>query len=63
MAEISLTSTIIERNRKNFNTDWRAEKPTYAEQMSHFYMKEEMADVEFIFKRQNGITVTYTSNI
>ena len=63
MGEISLTSTIVEANRRNFNTDWRAEKPNYVEQMSHFCMKEEMADVEFIFKRQNGITVTYTSNI
>lgn len=47
----------IELNRNNFNTDWRAMKPNYLEQMEHFYMSEEFADIQFIFKHQNAFVV------
>ena len=53
----SKPSDPVEANRQNFNIDWRAKKPVFDEQMSHFCMKEEMADVEFVFNHQNKITV------
>ena len=53
----SSSSNAVEANRQNFNIDWRSKKPIFDEQMGYFYMKEEMADVEFVFKRQNKITV------
>lgn len=61
MAEAETTSPLsvdaVETNRQNFNTDWRAEKPNFDDQMSHFCMKQDMADLEFVFNRQNRITV------
>ena len=53
----SSSSDAVEANRQNFNIDWRSKKPIFDEQMGYFYMKEEMADVEFVFNRQNKITV------
>ena len=53
----SKPSDPVEANCQNFNIDWRAKKPVFDEQMSHFCMKEEMADVEFVFNHQNKITV------
>ena len=53
----SSSSNAVEANRQNFNIDWRSKKPIFDEQMGYFYMKEEMADVEFVFDRQNKITV------
>ena len=53
----SSSSNAVEANRQNFNIDWRSKKPIFDEQMGYFYMKEEMADVEFVFNRQNKITV------
>ena len=49
----------IETNRLNFNVDWRAEKGSYDEQMEHFYMNEEFADVNFVFNRHGTITVSF----
>lgn len=60
MSEVSSSSNSVEANRQNFNIDWRAKKPVFDEQMSHFCMKEEMADVEFIFNRNNEITVCFS---
>ena len=57
MNEVSSSSNSVEENRQNFNIDWRAEKRVFDEQMAYFCMKEEMADVEFLFNRQNKITV------
>lgn len=51
------TSNSIEANRANFNVDWRAKKPVFDEQMAHFCMQDDMADVEFVFNRQNKTTV------
>ena len=53
-------SSTVEANRQNFNNDWRTEKPNFVEQMAHFCMKEEMADVEFVFNRENGLTVFFS---
>ena len=50
-------SNKIEANRLNFNVDWRAEQGSYDEQMEHFYMNEEFADVNFVFNRHGTITV------
>ena len=43
----------------NFNVDWRAEKGSYDEQMEHFYMNDEFADINFIFNRNGTITVSF----
>ena len=59
---VSSSSNTVEENRQKLNIDWRAEKPIFDEQMSHFYMNEEMADVEFVFNRQNTITVCLFHN-
>ena len=53
----SLSSNAVEANRQNFNIDWCSKKPIFDEQMGYFCMKEEMADAEFVFNRQNKITV------
>ena len=53
----SSSSNAVEANRRNFNIDWRSKKPIFDEQMGYFYLKEEMADVEFVFDRQDKITV------
>ena len=58
MSEVASSSNSIEENRQNFNIDWRAEKRVFNEQMAYFCMKKEMADVEFVFNRQNKITVS-----
>ena len=47
----------VEANRQYFNIDWRVKRPVFDEQMAYFCMKEEMADVEFVFYRNNKITV------
>ena len=52
-------SSTVEANRQNFNIDWRTEKPNFVEQIAHFCMKEELADVEFVFNRENGLTVSF----
>ena len=57
MSEVASSSNSIEENRQNFNIDWRVEKRVFNEQMAYFCMKKEMADVEFVFNRQNKITV------
>ena len=58
MSELeSLSSNHIEAIRQNLNIDWRAEKPVFDDQMTYFCLKEEMADVEFVFNRNNEITV------
>ena len=57
MEPVSSSSNSVEEDRQNSNIDWRAEKQIFNEQMNHFYMNEEMADVEFVFNRQNKITV------
>ena len=57
MSEVESSSNSVEENRQNFNIDWRAEKRVFNKQMAYFCMKEEMADVEFVFNRQNKITV------
>ena len=57
MSKVGFSSNSVEANRQNFNIDWRAEKSVFDEQMAYFCMKEEMADVEFVFNRQNKITV------
>ena len=49
MAEISSFS--VEEARQNCNIDWRAQKSRFDEQMAHFCMSEEMADVEFVLNR------------
>ena len=43
--------------RHDFQVDWRAKNPNFGDQMAYFCMSEEMADVEFIFNRQDKITV------
>ena len=53
----SSSSNAVEANRQNSIIDWRSKKPIFDEQMGYYYMKEEMADVEFVFNRQNKITV------
>ena len=42
---------------KNIIADWRAEKDNYNEQMEHFYLNEEFADINFVFNRHGTITV------
>ena len=42
---------------QNGNADWRARKCNFNEQVARFYMNDEMADVEFVFNKQDGITV------
>ena len=53
----------IEKNRQNFIVDWRAEKCTYNEQIEHFCMNEELADVNFVFNRHGTITVFFIYSI
>ena len=48
----------IEANRQNFNIDWRAEKDSYNDQIEHFCMNKEFADINFIFNRNGTITVS-----
>ena len=55
MAEISSFS--VEEARQNCNIDWRAHKSCFDEQMAHFCMSEEMADVEFVLDCAGEITV------
>ena len=55
----SSSSNAVEANRQNFNIDWRSKKPIFDEQMGYFCMKEGMTDVEFVFNRQNKITVCH----
>ena len=44
--------------------NWRAEsRPNLFENAPHFCMKKELADVEFVFDRPNGITVPIRSFI
>ena len=59
MSGIQSASASLEAIRHNFNIDWRAKKSNFNEQMAQFCMKDEMADVEFVFNRQNAITVCY----
>ena len=63
MSEVSSSSSELsnsfEATRQNFNIDWRAKKPVFGEQMAHFCMKEEMSDVEFVFNRNDEITVCF----
>ena len=47
----------IEEIRQSCNIDWRAQKSSFNDQMSHFCMNEGMSDIEFVFNRQEGITV------
>ena len=53
--EMSSSSVENEKSRQNCNIDWRAEKPNFIEQLTHFC--QEMADVEFVFNRGGEITV------
>ena len=53
----SSSSNAVEANRQNFNIDWRSKRPIFDEQMGYFCTNEEMADVEFVFNRQDKITV------
>ena len=53
----SSSSSAIEANRQNFNDNWRANSANFSTLLSHFCMRDEMADVEFVFNRQNIITV------
>ena len=57
MAEELTSSSAVEKTRQNCNTDWRAQKSDFVEQMAHLCMSEEMADVEFVFNRGGEITV------
>ena len=59
MSGIQSASASLEAIRHNFTIDWRAKKPNFNEQMAQFCMKDEMADVEFVFNRHNAITVCY----
>ena len=56
----SSESKSVEEIRQNFAIDWRVKKPFFDDQISHFCMKDEMADVEFVFNRQNKITVCFS---
>ena len=58
--EILSSSKSVEEIRQNFAIDWRVKKPFFDDQISHFCMKDEMADVEFVFNRQNKITVCFS---
>ena len=60
---VSSSSNTVEAKRQKLSIDWRAEKPIFDEQMSYFYMNEEMADLEFVFNRQNKITVCLLHNL
>ena len=53
-----MATSSVEEYRHNFNVGWRAKKCSFDEQMAHFCMNEAMADVEFVFNRQDGITVS-----
>ena len=53
--EMSSSSVKNEKTRQNCNIDWRAEKPSFIEQLAHFC--QEKADVEFVFNRGGEITV------
>ena len=53
----SSESDFVELNRLSSNIDWRAKKPVFDEQMAYFCMNKEMADVQFVFNRNNKITV------
>ena len=53
----SSSAAMAEEIRHNFNTDWRAENPNFNDQMAYFCMRDEMADIEFVFDRCDKITV------
>ena len=49
------SSSSIEIIRQNYNIDWRAQKPSFNEQLEHFCLNEGMTDVEFVFNRGGEI--------
>ena len=50
---------IIEKNRRDFKTDWRRQNDNYSAQMEHFYMSKELADINFVFSRNGVVTVSF----
>ena len=53
---------IIEKNRRDFKTDWRRQNDNYSAQMEHFYMSKELADINFVFSRNGVVTVSFFEN-
>ena len=44
----------IETIRQNCNNDWREARPDFLDRMKFLCMKDEMADVYFVFKCKSG---------
>lgn len=52
-----MDSSDSERLRSQFNADWRIQKTDLVDQIGHFYNNEELADVFFVFHRNESTTV------
>ena len=53
----SSSSSAVEKTRQNCNIDWRAQKPSFDEQLAHFCLNKGNTDVDFVFNRGGEITV------
>ena len=52
-----MDNAVVEAMRNDFNIDWRSTKRRLIGQIEHLYLKEDMADVHFLFKNGDIITV------
>lgn len=52
-----MNSSNSEKLRNQFYNDWRTQKTDPMAQIGHLYHSEELADVFFVFHRDNSITV------
>ena len=57
------SSNSLSEIRKQFNTDWRTKIADLADQIGHFYLDEELADVFVVFRRDNTAQVLFSSLI
>ena len=51
-----MDSSNSELLRNQFKRDWRIQKTELVDQIGHFYYNEELADVFFVFNRNNSTT-------
>ena len=55
-----MDSSGSENIREKFNSDWRIKITDLADQIGHFYLDEELADVFFVFRRDNTTQVFFS---
>ena len=52
-----MNSFDLENIRNQFNFDWRAQITDLVDQIGQFYLSEELADILFVFHRNDSTTV------